>query len=191
MGRRERRRFTDEVKTDVVGLARSSGKSIPELSRTTARPRARRGAECRGQSRREVGRAASARLRVRSWARCGAGCGYGKRSGQSSRRQPFSSPRRPVCRYRFIEVERVNHAVTTFCRVLLVSRAAYYQGHRQPQSEWSRADVGLATQIATIHAQRQQTYGAPRVQAELRIMGEFHSRTGVARLMRQAGLAGR
>ena len=33
MGRRERRRFTDEFKTEVVGLARSSGKSIPEGSR--------------------------------------------------------------------------------------------------------------------------------------------------------------
>jgi transposase len=33
MGRRERRRFTDEFKAEVVGLVRSSGKSIPEVSR--------------------------------------------------------------------------------------------------------------------------------------------------------------
>jgi transposase len=32
MGRRERRRFTDEFKAEVVGLVRSSGKSIPEVS---------------------------------------------------------------------------------------------------------------------------------------------------------------
>ena len=33
MGRRERRRFTDDFKAGVVGLVRSSGKSIPEVSR--------------------------------------------------------------------------------------------------------------------------------------------------------------
>jgi len=71
-----------------------------------------------------------------------------------------------VSRYRFIEVKKVNHAVRTFCRVLQVSRAAYYH--------WSR-----------------QTYGAPRIRAELRSMGECHSRKRVARLMRLAGLAGR
>jgi hypothetical protein len=31
-----------------------------------------------------------------------------------------------MSRYRFIEVEKVNHAVRTLCRVLQVSRAAYY-----------------------------------------------------------------
>jgi len=31
-----------------------------------------------------------------------------------------------VSHYRFIEVEKVNHAVRTLCRVLQVSRAAYY-----------------------------------------------------------------
>jgi len=33
MGRRERRRFTDEFKAEVVGLVPASGKSIPEVSR--------------------------------------------------------------------------------------------------------------------------------------------------------------
>ncbi len=33
MGRRERRRFADEFKAEVVGLVRSSGKSILEVSR--------------------------------------------------------------------------------------------------------------------------------------------------------------
>ena len=31
-----------------------------------------------------------------------------------------------MSRYRFIEGERVNYAVRTLCRVLQVSRAAYY-----------------------------------------------------------------
>ena len=33
MARRERRRFTDEYKAEVVALIRSSGKCIPEVSR--------------------------------------------------------------------------------------------------------------------------------------------------------------
>jgi transposase-like protein len=33
MGRRERRRFTDEFKAEVVGLVRSSDKSVAEVSR--------------------------------------------------------------------------------------------------------------------------------------------------------------
>ena len=33
MARRERRRFTDEYKAEVVALVRSSGKTIPEVSR--------------------------------------------------------------------------------------------------------------------------------------------------------------
>src|SRR5207302_8233792 len=40
----------------------------------------------------------------------------------------------PVSRYRFIEVEKVNHAVRTLCRVLQVSRTAYYQWSLEPLS---------------------------------------------------------
>jgi transposase InsO family protein len=45
--------------------------------------------------------------------------------------------------------------------------------------------------IAAIHARSRQTYGAPRVHAELRICGQRHSRKRIARLMRRAGIAGR
>lgn len=96
-----------------------------------------------------------------------------------------------MSRYRFIEVEKVNHAVRTLCRVLQVSRAAYYQWSHQPLSERARADVQLTTKITAIHARSRQTYGAPRIQAELRTLGQSHSRKRVARLMRLANLAGR
>jgi transposase InsO family protein len=49
----------------------------------------------------------------------------------------------------------------------------------------------LTEQIRTIHAKSRQTYGAPRVQAEPRTIGQRPSRKRVARLMRLAGLAGR
>jgi hypothetical protein len=49
----------------------------------------------------------------------------------------------------------------------------------------------LSERIAAIHARSRQTYGAPRVHAELRICGEHRCRTRIARLMRRAGTAGR
>jgi hypothetical protein len=88
-----------------------------------------------------------------------------------------------VSRYRFIEVEMVNPAVRTLCRVLQVSRAAYYQWCRQPLSNRAQADIQLTERIAAVHAQSRQTYGAPRVQAKLRTMSRSHSRKRMARLM--------
>ena len=96
-----------------------------------------------------------------------------------------------MSRYRFIEVEKVNHAVRTLCRVLQVSRAAYYHWSIHPLSARARADLVLTERIAAIHARSRQTYGAPRVHAELLVCGDRHGRKRVARLMHAAGLAGR
>ena len=54
-----------------------------------------------------------------------------------------------------------------------------------------QADAALLKRIRTVHASSRQTYGAPRVHAELREQGERHSRKRIARLMREAGLVGR
>ena len=96
-----------------------------------------------------------------------------------------------MSRYRFIEVEKVNHATRTLCRVLQVSRAAYYHWAIQPLSAHARTNLALTERIAAIHARSRQTYGAPRVHAELQVCGARHGRKRVARLMRSAGLAGR
>ncbi len=96
-----------------------------------------------------------------------------------------------MSRYRFIEVEKVNHAVRTLCRVLQVSRAAYYHWSIHPLSAHARADLVLTERIAAIHARSRQTYGAPRIHAELHACGDLHGRKRVARLMRRAGLARR
>jgi putative transposase len=46
----------------------------------------------------------------------------------------------------------------------------------------------LLKRVRTIHASSSETYGVPRVHAELRAAGEKHSRKRIARLMRVAGL---
>jgi putative transposase len=48
----------------------------------------------------------------------------------------------------------------------------------------------LTERIRQIHAESDQTYGMPRVRAELRAQGMMASRQRVARLMRKAGLKG-
>jgi putative transposase len=76
------------------------------------------------------------------------------------------------------------------CRVLGVSPSGYYTWRHRPPSSRAQVDQRLLDQIRAIHTQSRQTYGAPRVHAELRDAGVRCGRKRVARLMRQAGLEG-
>jgi len=53
-----------------------------------------------------------------------------------------------------------------------------------------QADAALTQQIGTIHARSRETYGAPRIHAELAAQGTLVGRKRVARLMQAAGLMG-
>jgi putative transposase len=95
-----------------------------------------------------------------------------------------------VSRYRFIEAEKAEHPVTTMCRMLEVSRAAYYDWSKGP-SPRVLEDAYLTNTIRDIHVGSRCTYGTPRIHGEL---AEEHGircgRKRVARLLRQEGLAG-
>jgi putative transposase len=80
--------------------------------------------------------------------------------------------------------------IATMARVLGVSKAGYHAWLRRPPSSHAVADAALLKRVRTVHATSRQTYGAPRVHAELRAQGERHGRKRIARLMRQAGLVG-
>ena len=80
--------------------------------------------------------------------------------------------------------------VAVMARVLGVSEAGFHAWRRRPVSAHAVADAALLKRIRTIHAGSRQTYGAPRVHAELRAGGEKHGRKRIARLMRAAGLIG-
>jgi transposase InsO family protein len=93
--------------------------------------------------------------------------------------------------YPFIEAEKKRRRnVKRACELLKVSRAAFY-AHRAGPSRRDRADAELASEIQAVHEESRGRYGAPRVHAEMRRRGHRHGRKRVARLMRQAGLAGR
>jgi putative transposase len=92
--------------------------------------------------------------------------------------------------FQFIEREKAHHPIQALCRVLQVSSSGYYAWRRRGPSRRAVADEQLRERITTIHAESRETYGAPRIQAELRERGVRCSRKRIARLMRGAGLVG-
>ncbi len=91
----------------------------------------------------------------------------------------------------FTERQKADHHIATLTRVLGVSRSGLYARRTRPKSLRAMEDEVLADMIATIHHDSRGTYGAPRIQAELRIaQGISCSRRRIARLMRQQGLHG-
>ena len=77
------------------------------------------------------------------------------------------------------------------CRTLGVSRSGYYAWCERPESARAASDRDLLRQIKEIHALSRGTYGAPMVQAELRLgRGIGVSRKWIARLMRNERLEG-
>lgn len=77
------------------------------------------------------------------------------------------------------------------CRVLGVSRSGFYAWCcRTPSSRW-RANQQLGALIRSIHARSRETYGSPRIQAELRLAHGINcGRNRVARVMAAEGLVG-
>src|SRR5260370_18666197 len=76
------------------------------------------------------------------------------------------------------------------CRVLEVSSSGYDAWRRRMISVRRREDEKLQQRIRTIHDRSRQTYGVPRIHAELQEEGTRVGRKRDARLMKQSGLAG-
>jgi putative transposase len=82
-------------------------------------------------------------------------------------------------------------AVNTTCRVLDVTRVGFYAWRTRPLSPRVIRNAWLTDLITEIHTTSRGTYGAPRVDAELRLgRGIVVGHRQVAALMRHAGLAG-
>jgi transposase InsO family protein len=91
-------------------------------------------------------------------------------------------------KYQFIAAHREEFEITVMCRMLAVSRSGYYAWLKRPTSPRKMADQELAQHIKDIHQQSRQTYGSPRIQAELAENGINCSHKRVARLMRDEEL---
>lgn len=95
-----------------------------------------------------------------------------------------------MSRFRFIDAEKGRYPVALLCRTLRVSRSGFYAWRQRGPSARAQSDAQLTKQIVTVHQQSRGIYGAPRVQAHLKAVGQGVSRKRVARLMRQANLNG-
>jgi len=89
-----------------------------------------------------------------------------------------------------VKAHQAEYPIATLCRVLGVSTSGYHAWQKRPASRRLQRNSRLSERIRTIHAQSRGTYGMPRIHAELRDQGVNVGRKRVARLMRQAALAG-
>ena len=93
--------------------------------------------------------------------------------------------------YRLIDENTAHHDVSLMARLLGVSRQGYYAWKRRGPSRRETQDAALTEKIKAHHERSHGTYGAPRIQADLRETdGLPVGRRRVARLMRAAGLVG-
>jgi putative transposase len=85
------------------------------------------------------------------------------------------------------------HSIRVLCLYLKASPSGFYQWEQRQARPCARAleNQSLAQEIAQIHARSRQTYGAPRIEKELRQKGRCHGRQRVARLLKEKGLCGR
>jgi putative transposase len=80
--------------------------------------------------------------------------------------------------------------VKTMARTLAVSRSGFYACRDRAPCARALADARLTNQIKVVHQASKETYGAPRIHAELADDGIQVGRKRVERLMKAAGLKG-
>lgn len=90
-------------------------------------------------------------------------------------------------RYHFIRAHADQYAVTTLCRVLQVKRASYYAWAARGVSARAQATAALTLAVDVAFRASNGRYGSPRVQHDLRALGQRHSRKRIARIMRLHG----
>ncbi len=89
-------------------------------------------------------------------------------------------------KYAFVEKNRRQYGVPALCEALQVSRSGYYAARHRGPSDRLQRQVDLTARIRTIHQASRESYGAPRVHAELRAQKVPCCRNTVAKLMRRA-----
>lgn len=80
--------------------------------------------------------------------------------------------------------------IVTQCRVLEVSSSGYYAWLKRPPSKRREVDKAIGDRIEAFYDASLQTYGRPRIQADLRDDGIRTSDKRVARLMRERNIQG-
>lgn len=90
--------------------------------------------------------------------------------------------------FKFIAAHRDEYRVSRMCEVLGVSSSGFYAWQDREPSIRDQENAALVIDIRQVYTHSRQTYGSPRIHAELRAMGQSVSRKRVARLMRINGI---
>ncbi len=90
--------------------------------------------------------------------------------------------------YRFIREHTGEFRVETMCRVLKVSRTAYYCWLIRPVSRRRVQDEVIKEQILQIYSKSRRIYGSPRIHRKLDKQGIHCGKKRVERLMKEAGI---
>jgi putative transposase len=87
-------------------------------------------------------------------------------------------------------MNQADHPVRSMCRVLGLSPSGYYAWLQRSPSERAIANQDLLGEIEQIHKESRESYGRPRMYAELRDNGRLVNHKRVGRLMRMGGIKG-
>ena len=93
--------------------------------------------------------------------------------------------------FQFMAEHQGEFGVTRMCDVLKVSSSGFYARLNREPSVREQENAALVVAIRQVYERSRQTYGSPRIHAELQTMGKVVSRKRVARLMRLNGIQAR
>ncbi len=94
-------------------------------------------------------------------------------------------------RFAFIDAERAFYPVKVLCRVLRVSTSGFYVWLDRSPSARAEERAKLQAAIRLVFEESRETYGSPRIHAELVELGLKVSKTRIEREMRAMGLLAR
>jgi putative transposase len=94
-------------------------------------------------------------------------------------------------KYAVIDAHRPTYSVQLMCDALAVAPSGYYAAQQRPPSARAVADDALRVHVRAHFRASGDTYGAPRVHAELKAQGQRVAKKRIARLMQEDTLVAR
>ena len=91
-------------------------------------------------------------------------------------------------KFEFMIIHAHKFSIERMSLMFDVSRSGYYRFAKAPVSQRARENELLLEKIQKAHKKSRQTYGSPRIQAEIEAQGDYYSRKRVARIMQKEGI---